>query len=58
MIVRKVRGENRIHPVKVTEVQVRLAKKMGLTIQDYISAYLKIIAKQRRWKWWGKNATN
>ena len=53
MIVRKVRGENRIHPVKLTSVQVMLAKKSGLTIEQYVSEYLKIIAKERRWKWWG-----
>ena len=53
MIVRKVRGENRIHPVKVSSVQVLLAKKMGISIEEYVKAYLKMIAKQRRWKWWG-----
>ena len=53
MIVRKVRGENRIYPVRLTEVEMRLAKKLGLTIQEYVSSYLKIIAKERRWKWWG-----
>ena len=53
MIVRKVRGENRIHLVKITSVQVMLAKKCGLTIEQYVSAYLKMIAKERRWKWWG-----
>jgi hypothetical protein len=53
MIVRKVRGENRIHPVKITSVQLYLAKTLGLTVEQYVKSYLSLIAKQRRWKWWG-----
>ena len=51
MIIRKVRGQNKIHPVKISSVQVMLAKKMGVSIQDYVKAYLEMVAKQRRWKW-------
>lgn len=52
MIVRKVRGKESIHPVKLTSVQVMLAKKSGISIEEYVKAYLDLIAKQRRWKWW------
>jgi len=52
MYVRKVRGKNAIYPVKLTSVQVELARKRGVSIEDYVKAYLDMIAKQRRWKWW------
>ena len=52
MIVRKVRGKEAIHPVKLTSVQVALAHKRGVSIEEYVKAYLDIIAKKRRWKWW------
>jgi hypothetical protein len=52
MIVRKRRGKEELMPIKVTEVQVRLAKKMGIFIQEYVKAYVLLIAKERRWKWY------
>jgi hypothetical protein len=52
MIVRKRRGKEELMPIKVTEVQVRLAKKMGISIQEYVKAYVLLIAKKRRWKWY------
>ena len=52
MQVRKIRGKNAISPVRLTSVQVMLAKKAGLSIEEYVKAYLDMIAKQRRWKWW------
>ena len=52
MIVKKRRGKEEVMPVKVTEVQIRLAKKMGISIQEYVKAYVLLIAKQRRWKWY------
>ena len=52
MIVRKRRGKEELMPIKVTKVQVRLAKKMGISIQEYVKAYVLLIAKERRWKWY------
>jgi len=52
MYVRKVRGKNAIHPVKMTSIQAMLAKKAGVTLEQYVKAYVKMIAKQRRWKWY------
>ena len=52
MIVRKRRGREELMPIKVTKVQVILAKKMGISIQEYVKAYVLLIAKERRWKWY------
>jgi hypothetical protein len=54
MIIRKVRGQNKIHPIKVSSVQALLAKKMGVSLEEYVKAYLEMVAKQRRWKWFFK----
>ena len=52
MIVRKVRNQNKVHPIRMTAVEAQLARKMGLTLEQYVKAYLLMIAKQRRWKWY------
>jgi hypothetical protein len=52
LIVRKARGKNELMPIKVTKVEYELAKKLGLTIEQYVKEYVAFIAKQRRWKWW------
>ncbi len=51
MIVRKRRGKEEIMPIRMTEVEVRLCRKLGLTVEQYVKEYLLMIAKQRRWKW-------
>jgi hypothetical protein len=52
MNIRKRRGKNELMPIKVLKVEYDLAKKMGLTIEQYVKAYVEMVAKQRRWKWW------
>jgi len=52
MYIRKVRGKNAIHPIRMTAVQAMLAKKAGITLEQYVKAYVEMIAKQRRWKWY------
>ena len=51
MIIRKRRGREEIMPIRMTEVEVRLCRKLGLTVEQYVKEYLLMIAKQRRWKW-------
>lgn len=51
MYIRKIRGQNKIYPVRITAIQAMLAKKVGITIEQYVKAYVEMIAKQRRWKW-------
>jgi hypothetical protein len=56
MIVRKVRGEERIHPVKMTKAQADLCRRLGIPLEVYVKQYLDMIAKQRRWTWYFKKA--
>jgi hypothetical protein len=51
MNVRKVRGKNKI-TVTISDVEIKLATKLGLTIQMYVEEYIKAVAKKRRWKWY------
>ena len=51
MKVRKVRGEDRISKVVVSQADVLHAKELGIEIKTYIKRYLEMIAKQRRWAW-------
>ena len=52
MYIRKVRGKNAIHPIRMTAVQAMLDKKAGITLEQYVKSYVEMIAKQRRWKWY------
>jgi hypothetical protein len=52
MIVRKVRGQNKLHPIRMSVVEAKLAREAGLTLEEYAQAYVLMIAKQRRWKWY------
>ena len=52
MIVRKRRGKEEVMPIKVFKAQYDLAVKMGVPIEEYVKAYVLLIAKQRRWKWY------
>ena len=54
MIVRKRRGKEELMPIKVFKAQYDLAVKLGIPIQEYVKAYVLMIAKQRRWKWYLK----
>jgi hypothetical protein len=51
MNVRKVRGQNKLKPIILSKEEYDLAMRLGLKIEDFVKEYLKIIAKQRRWKW-------
>ena len=52
MIVRKVRGQNKIGTIQLTRVQYEVVLKMGIPIEAYIKQSLILIAKKRRWKWY------
>lgn len=52
MIVQKVRGENKLKPVKIFEAEYKLAMRLGVPIEEFVKQYIDTIAKQRRWKWW------
>ena len=52
MIVRKVRGQNKVGKVTITSHEVEICKKLGMDVEDFIKEALKLIAKERRWKWY------
>lgn len=52
MIVRKRRNKNSLMPIRIYAGEAELAKRLGLTIEQYVKEYVKIIAKERKWKWY------
>ena len=54
MLVRKVRGEDKVGKIILLAAEVAVVRKMGIPIEKYITARLVQIAKERRWKWYFK----
>ena len=54
MIVRKVRGQEKIGKIIVSKAEADTVRKMGVPLEDYIKIQLYRIAKKRRWKWYFK----
>jgi hypothetical protein len=52
MYVRKVRNQNKVSKITLTATEVTLVKKMDISLEKYVKQMLRIIAKQRRWKWY------
>jgi hypothetical protein len=52
MLVRKVRGQNKVGRITLTPTEIMYVKRAGLTIEKYVKHTLLIIAKERRWKWY------
>lgn len=52
MIVRKVRGQNKLKPILLSAAEYAIIKKLGVSLEDYVLEHLALIAKERRWKWW------
>jgi len=52
MLVRKVRGQDKIGKIILTPQEVAVVRKLGMDPKDYVKQALLIIAKQRRWKWY------
>jgi len=52
MYVRKVRNQNKVSKITLTATEVALVKKMDISLEKYVKKMLRIIAKQRRWKWY------
>ena len=55
MIVRKVRGQDRVGKIILSATEVALAEKLNLTVEQYAVRLLVRIAKKRRWKWFFKD---
>ena len=52
MIVRKVRGQNKIGKVILSSAEFEAVKKQGIPIAFYIGQQLVFIAKKRKWHWY------
>jgi hypothetical protein len=52
MIVRKVRGQNKVGKIILSRTQVEVVRRRGVKLEDYIKQMLILIAKKRRWKWY------
>jgi hypothetical protein len=56
MLVRKVRGEDRLGKIILLAAEVAVVRKMGISVEKYVAARLVQIAKKRRWKWFFNKA--
>ena len=54
MLVRKVRGQDKVGKIIMSQSEVDVIRKMGIPIEFYISQQLVFIAKKRRWTWYLK----
>ena len=55
MIVRKVRGQNKVSKITLLPYEIALVRKLGIPVEDYVREALLFIAKERKWKWFFKN---
>ena len=51
MIVRKVRGQDKVGKITLSRYEVESVKRMGVSLEAYAKQQLILIAKKRRWKW-------
>jgi len=58
MLVRKVRGQDRVGKITLTPSEVAVAKRMGIPIEKWVTTQLIFIAKKRRWKWYFNKEMN
>lgn len=54
MYVRKIRGQEKIGKVIMSQSEVEVVKRLGISLEDYVKKMLLMIAKERRWKWYFK----
>jgi hypothetical protein len=51
MLVRKVRGEDKIGKIILLAAEIAVVRKLGIPVEKYVKVRLIQIAKERRWKW-------
>jgi len=51
MIVRKVRGQNKVGKIILSRTEVEVVRRRKVKLEDYVKQVLILIAKRRRWKW-------
>jgi hypothetical protein len=52
MLVRKVRGQNKIGKIILSKTEYEIVRNLGVPIEGFIKHSLIFIAKKRRWKWY------
>ena len=52
MLVRKVRGRNKVGDIIVSRSEYELARKLGIPIEQWVEQTLLLIAKKRKWTWY------
>jgi len=52
MLVRKVRGQNKVGRINVSATEVEMVRRMGIPLEFYVAQQLVFIAKKRGWKWY------
>lgn len=52
MIVKKVRGQNKVDKIILLTDEVAFLKKMGIPLEKYVKEALLFIAQKRKWKWY------
>lgn len=58
MIVRKIRGQDKIGKIIVSRAEADVARKMGIPLEKYIKTQLVLIAKKRKWRWYFNKEKN
>lgn len=51
MLVRKVRGQDKVGKILLSISEIYMAERMGMSVEQYANIELIAIAKKRRWKW-------
>ena len=54
MLVRKVRGEDKVGKIILLAAEIAVVRKLGIPVEKYVKARLVQIAKKRRWTWYFK----
>jgi hypothetical protein len=58
MLVRKVRGQDKVGKIILLAAEIAVVRKMGIPVEKYIEARLVQIAKKRGWKWYFNKEKN
>lgn len=58
MIVRKVRGQNKIDKIIISRAEAEVVERLGVNLELYVKTQLIRIAKKRRWHWYFEKEKN
>ena len=58
MLVRKVRGQDKVGKITLTPLEMAVARKLNLPLEEYVKQLLLFVAKKRRWKWYFSKEKN